>query len=264
MTKTATKLLTMIMLIVSQRAFSLTPQVKPMLPEKVSDLFILIENKEMEGLHPYWKGILTWPSPNEIKSRQVNKGAVLPKEGVDEKLVTKAIDSTMEWLGRVLKPEWVPEKSEIDILALTSDIEGSDSVRLQYRMGDYTVQVASIHPTIWIAVKNNKKETPSHFSIEQAKKHAQEIMGLFVQVDEKMMQKQFTNLQPLGKGFFSFQSNKPENWNWRGMMSWWTDGNVFLIYTNKSFGNGRMPGDLPKWFSETPTMMPKKPLSQDR
>jgi len=200
--------------------------------------------------HHLIKNIL-WPSEEEINFR---------KFSLNEKTVQYPLHSTKKWLKTILHSAWIPEESQIEILALRAGKNGSemvtfDSVIMRFRTDDHCIQITSDSRDMVFVIRAinsyNTLNNKSNNDIENINKYINEMINKFFNASEKIIKTCNWKSTSSGHGFEGFITNYPTTW-W-GSIGWWTDGATTVFTLQKLDQNHpRPPVFEPNWFSPQP------------
>lgn len=144
------------------------------------------------------------------------------------------------WIGVILKDKWHPTDLIDRLIALDTDIDGSDAVRVRYEIDEFQIQVSQTNPEIGIVITDQKKRELT----------AAQLIALFFKEGEKMNEEIKAELWAGGEmGLPAFKDANPLFNEYRGHITWWSSGNTYLFHTVKFYGGAGLPMGLPKdWF----------------
>jgi hypothetical protein len=221
-------------------------QEAPVKMEKIYGEKTLVKESASGDIPSYCKNDILWPPEHDIMARKID---------LNDDNVKYPIRSTMDWIKRILRPEWIPGESQADIYALRAGKQGVDMIpydalRMRYRAGDYVIQIASNSREISLVVGPYYSNNPSNrkLEIEDAK--------LLV---NKMIFKFFNNADLIlktcnwsVKNRLSAVEGTPTKWayDWWEDVRWWTDGDT-VFFTMQKYDHERptLPSLKADWFS---------------
>lgn len=213
--------------------------------EKIPDDYVFIDIATTMHFHPFKKAAVCWPSVKEIAESKI---------AVNKDAAQKAISETMEWLKRILSPEWVPEQSSIDFFPMKAYIQKCDAIYCRYKIKNYAFQIISTSWSMIVIVKDiSRNQLSESIEINNAQAHVSTVLDMFVQKSDKIKTASMTKVIKTAngvKGTPDMKSSLPAWWN---LVSWWTDGNTVMLGTCKADGGPSFPGGQEVWFSNLPS-----------
>ena len=93
---------------------------------------------------------MSWPDAGTLE-RQASKFALANRELVDD---------TIEWIERVLKPEWVAPDLETRMLAATGVVDGSDAFLARYALEETKIQVIVTKFSVYLVISPGAELVP--------------------------------------------------------------------------------------------------------
>lgn len=227
-------------------SINLTAKEKPVKIEKIESRANIFKDELKGDIPSYWKKDLAWPSESEINLRQIP---------LNDVTVQYPVRSTMEWLTTILRSEWVPQESKINVIPLKAGVQGNekipyDSVRLRYRAGDYLIQVSSDSRDIVIIMKsiNVASIKKDVFEAEEANRFANETVAIFFNEADQIPKTCDWKIRKINKSVEGVINNVPMAW-WQSV-NWSTDGSIIMFSIQKlDPNNPRRPYLIPNWFS---------------
>ncbi len=216
---------------------------KKIVTKRLTKDYIFISNKKLKRFPVFWQDIVLWPTDKQISEN---------KDMIDEKSVKQPIKSSIRWVKNILRQEWVPEYSNINIYPLKAYANGADAIYFRYQINNYAIQIVQTSWCIFIIVKDrNKKASLGNTNITEASKYVSEILDLFFQKSDKIKDISMTKVNKLGAGFCGKPAIKSASSSyWWGLMSWWTDGQTVLFGTGKQDGGAWVPSITKEWFAK--------------
>jgi len=218
-------------------ALSAQDLVKPK-TEKVVHYYKMAEEDAMSDLLPGYVQMMTWPSESHLFEARVDPSS--PQ-------VKNALDSTKEWVSRVLRPEWLPNYEKIEIFPLRHGFDGWDVIRFRYRVGEYVFQIASLSYSIWISVARYDRELKdAPLNLDNGMQYFMKTAPVFFQHSDQFGKRY--SFKPVQKKKSVLCINR-ESGRWWETINWWTDGNAVMILCDKddpSLKNGSE--ESPDWF----------------
>lgn len=144
-------------------------------------------------------------------------------------VVKKAVDSSLEWVRRVLRPELVPDDLELHPLK-RSHTEIADRLVFRYEVDGYVVQGNMDWNNLGLLIHPQTGDIPKEFDEKAAREYVALIMNKFLRDD-------IPGLTESDKGKWIVA--KKGKWYWghakRGAGSWRTNGRtVLLVLTIRS------------------------------
>lgn len=197
------------------------------------------------------KGYFCWPSVKKISVclRPSDEPVSVARErhstvwfSIEKGTVTDAKRTAEHWIKTILQDKWVPTDIHDQLIALDSDIDGYDSIRVRYETNGYYIQIVQTNPMIVIIIKN----------VSQEKKSVLETIDLFFNKSKKIEQTSISQVKFLENGLRgeANESELPEASNqWWGRIHWFSDGEAIVFCIPKYYGGAGIPYGLPKdWF----------------
>lgn len=211
--------------------------------KKLSHDYVLLNKSVVEDLHSFKKSAVVWPTQAAINAKKADRSS---------KGVQQALQSTLQWLQTVLRSEFVPDESDVELIPLKSDVQGHDVVRLRYKTASYAVQIMSTSSGITVVIKDDDRKVHGKpIDVEQAKIYIRDCIDKFFNEADRIKSISLTNVQKKRNGIAGLPDVKPETCGyWWGLMSWWTDGQTVLFSTGKADGRAEEPNLKKEWFSE--------------
>jgi|GEM_PF-6397150 len=222
------------MIVMTARVFAIEQKLDVIQPpaEAVPEGFVFIQNAAPERFGAFGAETLRWPTAEEIKTH-----AVHPESHVE---VRRAVETTLEQVGRILKPEWLPSRADLGILALTNSVAGYDAVRFRYRIKNSSIQVTATTKGVVFLVKADGDHHAT--SREQAIQHMSGALARYFQESEKIKETTFGTVIEAKGGYEGRPSITADTFaHWWGLAGWWTDGCVFALTTPSAKMNNRSP-----------------------
>lgn len=189
------------------------------------------------------KAALIWPDKKNIREKECLSS---------NKKVSTAIESSLIWLEKVVKPEWIPRQSQLKIFALKTDVLGSDAIRFRYQMGNYLFQVTNTYSVIAIAIKEkNSSKDIRKITVNEAKAFISSSFVKFFNHADTLGNFLFYRVSELKNGTVKAVPANSAGNAWCQLNTWWTDGKTILLIAVKTEA-GRSSLGLEKkiWFSE--------------
>ena len=213
--------------------------------EKIPDGYVFIDASVAEYFHPYRNAAVRWPTVSQIAESRT---------GINEKAAKEAVDSTMEWLKRILRTEWVPERSSLDFFPMRAYIQKKyDAVYCRYKIKNYAFQIISTHGSIIVIIKEiNKKQPPDNLDLDNARAYVSEAFDMFMQKSDKIKNASMTKIVKVKNGIKGDPDNRSLQNRWWELFDWWTDGNTIMLLTTKLDERPYVPAGGQAWFSELP------------
>lgn len=218
-------------------------EIKPEI-QKVPDEYRCVPSSVGEVLHPFTSAHVMWPDAQEIGRRRADSS---------EKPVREAVDSTVTWLKRILREEWIPDISSLDILALKSDVQGHDAVRFRYRVEGVVIEVASTVSRMTIVIQPGDNEIRRSSLQEVGAKHyVSSVVDEFLQKADEVKRGAFRKVKKTKSGFTgSVIVTEDTGIYWCDFVAWWTDGRTVVFSIDKADGGAWIPTPRKHWFSKS-------------
>lgn len=152
--------------------------------------------------------------------------------------VTQAKRISEKWIKTVLLDKWIPIDIERMLIALDSDVDGYDTIRVRYEMEGFYIQISQTDQEIGIVISN---QNIGGLGYEQ-------LLDLFFRDADKIKQcMQVENVHG-GKRGEPTLSAVSRNQYW-GNTRLWVSGECHLFSIMKYYGGAGRPMGLPKdWF----------------
>jgi len=212
--------------------------------ERLPDNYQIMFASEPTNFPSGFVECVAWPDANRIKRGRIEN---------NNPAVSNAIANTVKWLQTILKPQWVPDESSLDVFAFKADTEGIDAIRFRYKIDGVIIQIRSTASTISVIITDDKQNL-KQFSEEEAKLYVTEKIERFLNNSEKIKNISLNKITRDKACVRGYADVKPESLNyWWGLMSWWTDGNSVLFSTGKADGGPLAPTLKKHWFSPETT-----------
>jgi hypothetical protein len=173
---------------------------------------------DLKGLSKEQRGVfsgLTWPGEVQIEMKKVI---------VDDLLMS----DTLEWIGRVVRPGWLPTDLRSRLVAAREIIEGSDAFVSRYEMLSSNFQIMVTKEAINLAIK------PPGFPIGNChRRFAEEIMNRFLRMSpsEGAVIRPWESIEVKG---FTFAYQPVSFWSdWRDSLTYLTNGQTVKFSVRK-------------------------------
>jgi len=217
-------------------------QVKEIPPE-----LQLFNAEIIKDIPKFWSSAMLWPSPTEIAAHRV-----------PDAQVKWAKESTIEFIGEVLKEKYVPKDLEKRLIGTNNLFEGSviegkaywhDCFLGRYQIEDYLIQIKVLLATMFVVIKKanqNRLETQS----EQQDLVQQTIREFLTKSEEIektpyqeliVHQKSISRWPVFGQDFGIY---------WWNSIIWWTDGEVVVLNIFKGGKFGYDAEQSANWFED--------------
>ena len=180
-----------------------------------------------------------WPSKQELSTQQVTRG----------ERVIRAREESIQWIRKVLKPQFVPKDVNDRLIALNRN-EGCDQTRLRYKFGDYAIQIRQINNSVTILVQQIGKE-PLEKTSAKVKLVSDMVERLF-NFDDKIRKIScpgaYATWHGLLKGAPNSRDIKDSGRYWWEHVHWLTDGHTVFFSIPKLDVGPVIPSRATDWF----------------
>jgi hypothetical protein len=218
-----------------------------------------ILQKMPANLHNYF----TWSSETILLSQSTTgESTINPKKAAEE------------WIKKVLKPQWIPQDIAAKFICLESDVSDYenivifqrhkffdenrfklyDSIRVQYEINQYDIQIAQTAYTIAVIIKPiNATDTGSKKSFSEVSTMINRTIEQFLNESDAIKRVSMPNIKQLDSIAKIEAKYNPDHveysFYWWGMLSWYTDGNTIAFFTSKTRGiDARAHIETKEWF----------------
>ena len=211
--------------------------------DKIPDDYVFIDAAIAEHFHPFKRSLVCWPDTRQIADSRTK----INKDAAEE-----AIDSTMEWLSKMLRTEWVPEQSTIDFYPMSTYIQKKcDAVYFRYRIKNYGFQVVSTYWSMNVIIKDlGSSHLPDNLEVDMAKQYVSTTLDKFMQKSDQIKKTSMAKVTKTSNGVKGTFDTRLDCWY--NLMGWWTDGNTVMLSTTKVDEGPYIPGGKDVWFSDAP------------
>lgn len=198
-----------------------------------------ISTNAAEDIPAFTRSHIMWPDSGRITRNQV---------AVTNNQVSEAVQSTILWVKKVVRPEFVPEKPTA--LALKGDVDGHDVIRFRYAIDDSIVEVASTAPRLTFVIQRKDRAASDDLKEGDAKTFVSSIIDQFLNDADRVKATAFLRVSKTKHGYYGAPTVRPETCNyWWGPVVWWTDGKVVVLSLQKADGGPLEPTPKDNWFS---------------
>lgn len=198
-----------------------------------------LEHKKEFFIWPNTTTLTTSIRESDMTLEQAKEELVNPNWITTEKTsVTQAKRVAEKWMKTVLLDKWIPINIEKMLIALDSDVDGYDTIRIRYEIEGLYIQISQTNQEIGIAISGKNIRD---LTLEQ-------VMDLFFRDAEKI--KECIKIQDVqgGKRGVPTFSTDSRNQYW-GNTRWWVAGECHMFLIMKFYGGAGRPMGLPKdWF----------------
>lgn len=203
---------------------------------------------KIQGLSPAFTDGLAWPSLEEMRLREIKQGpgAVQP------------INSTVHWIHKLLKPEWIPSGLENKLHLLRPGKSGSvmiayDAIYLRYKVGQEVIQAIVTSESVSIVIEQEKQSLAAKPAMD-SKTAFSKIEGTitkYLKESSKILNGKSWKIMQHGETFEGVNEARSEDWT--DGPRWLTDGNyVYLRFKKLEIDRPSLPHLDASWFSSEP------------
>ena len=232
--------------------------IKPfMIAEEIPSEMQFFKPESLEKFSDIGKrvGYFSWPSDQERVARLresdeslsvAEQKNVLPNWMTTKKVtVTEAKRMAEKWIRTSLKENWVPADIHSRLIALDSDVNGYDTIRVRYEIGGYYIQIVQANHAIAVTIKASSEKMPPS---------ASQIADLFLNKSEMVKEISMAQAEAFPGGFHGKPAKtRPREFSnqWWGWVEWWMDNEAIGFYAPKFYGGAGIPFGRPRdWFDK--------------
>jgi len=172
--------------------------------------------------------------------------------------VKQSLRSTIHWLKKIIKEQWIPEDIEQRLLPLRESLEGNDAIWTRYQVGGYSIQMVVDFGRVRVFI--SFVDTVSPEDKKAMKKFVAKTVDKFLKksdaVKKKLPEIQVT--QGIASGIPKKGGPRRAPNLWWEQVRWWSDGKTIAFWIPKTDERTAIeqPTRRKHWFS--------KPLSSKK
>lgn len=208
-------------------------------PSQFPEWHNMASAEELDELDNLYKYSFIWPSADDLQNKRIKS---------NEPGVKSAIENTLRWIKTTIKQELIPDKTNMEIVAIHCDDLGGDVIRIRYGIDNKAVQISSTSSMLFVIVSRTNDSYTNSETIEALKEYAEMLILDTINNQDVTYKSHDYTFKKLKKGICA--SATKFSFSWIDGLSWYTNGRSILLSLPKKLPNSpTWPKNDPDWFT---------------